>query len=115
MFRIKSLLKLILLLAIFASLKGVGLARENAEKLFAYLQEVYNRHDKNLHNFLLAELSQYVAQFPDSEKAPEAQYLMAKVYQEKGDKQKTAATFLKTFIFIPARAGNSKPRKKRAN
>jgi TolA-binding protein len=71
-------------------------ALENSGKLFAYLQELYNRHDKNLHEFLLAELNQYVAQFPDGEKTAEAQYLIAKVYQEKGDKQKALAVFLKT-------------------
>jgi TolA-binding protein len=101
MARIKFFHKLILLFSIFASLRGTGLARENPDTFFAYLQDIYNRHDKNLHNFLLAELSQYVAQFPDGEKTPEAQYLMAKVYQEKGEKQKAAAAFLKTIYLYP--------------
>jgi TolA-binding protein len=69
---------------------------ENPEQLFAYLQAIYNRHDKNFHDYLLVELNQYVAQFPDSAKTAEAQYLLARVYQEKGDKQKAAAAFLKT-------------------
>lgn len=101
MSRSKLFHKLVLLLSIFVSLRGSGLARENPDKFFAYLQDVYNRHDKNLHNFLLAELSQYVAQFPAGEKTPEAQYLLAKVYQEKGDKQKAAAAFLKTIYLYP--------------
>jgi len=76
-------------------------ARENPDKLFAYLQDLYNRHDKNLYEFLLGELNQYVAQFPDGEKTAEAQYLIAKVYQEKGDKQKAVAVFLKTIYLHP--------------
>jgi TolA-binding protein len=76
-------------------------ARENPDKLFAYLQDIYNRHDKNLHEFLLGELNQYVTQFPNGEKTAEAQYLIAKVYQEKGDKQKAVAAFLKTIYLYP--------------
>jgi len=79
-------------------------ARENPEKLFAYLQDVFNRHDKNLHEFLLGELNQYVTQFPNGEKTAEAQYLIAKVYQEKGDKQKAVAVFLKTIYLHPGSA-----------
>ncbi|MDZ7364929.1 MAG: tetratricopeptide repeat protein [candidate division KSB1 bacterium] len=76
-------------------------AFENSDKLFAYLQDLYNRHDKNLHEFLLTELNQYVMQFPDGEKTAAAQYLIAKVYQEKGDKQKAVAVFLKTIYLYP--------------
>jgi len=101
MSRIKSLLGRLLLFFIALPLTGTVRAREDPEKLFSYLQEVYNRHDKNLHDYLLAELNQYAAQFPDGEKTAEAQYLIASVYQEKGDKQKAAAAFLKTIYLYP--------------
>lgn len=80
---------------------AAGHARENPEKLFSYLQDVFNRHNKSLHNFLLAELNQYIVDFPASAKAPEAQYLIAKVYQEKGDKPQAVAAFLKTIYLYP--------------
>jgi len=76
-------------------------ARENSDKLFDYLQHLYDRHDKNLHEFLLGELNQYVVQFPDGEKTAAAQYLIAKVYQEKGDRPKAVAAFLKTIYLYP--------------
>jgi TolA-binding protein len=76
-------------------------AQEDSGKLFTYLQDVYNRHDKNLGDFLIVELNQYVARFSEGEKAPEAQYLLAKVYLEKGDKHKALATFLKVTLLYP--------------
>jgi TolA-binding protein len=76
-------------------------AQEDPGKLFTYLQDLYNRHDKNLSEFLIGELNQYVTRFPDGEKAPEAQYLLAKVYQEKGDKHKALAAFLKAVLLFP--------------
>ncbi|MGH7594896.1 MAG: tetratricopeptide repeat protein [bacterium] len=76
-------------------------AQEDPGKLFTYLQDLYNRHDKNLSEFLIDELNQYVMRFPDGEKAPEAQYLLAKVYQEKGDKHKALAAFLKVMSLYP--------------
>jgi len=98
--RIQALPKLLLCFSLIF-ITGTGSARENPEKFFSYLQEVYNRHDKNLHDYLLAELNQYVVQFSDSGKTAEAQYLIARVYQEKGDKQKAAAAFLKTIYLYP--------------
>jgi len=111
MSRSKSLHARLLLFFIALLLTETGSARENPEKLFLYLQEVYNRHDKNLHDYLLAELSQYVAQFPDSGKTAEAQYLIARVYQEKGDKQKAAAAFLKTIFLYPGSNGQQEAAK----
>lgn len=76
-------------------------ARETPDKLFSYLQDIFNRHNKNLHSFLLAELNQYVVRFAASEKAPEAQFLIAKVYQEKGDKPQALAALIKTIYLYP--------------
>ncbi len=76
-------------------------AQEDPGKLFTYLQDIYNRHDKNLSEFLIGELDQYVTRFPEGEKTPEAQYLLAKVYQEKGDKHKALAAFLKAMSLYP--------------
>jgi len=91
-------LRLAVVLLLWAA---AGNARENPEKLFLYLQEVFNRHDKNLHSFLLAELNQYIVNFPAGEKAPAAQFLIAKVYQEKGDKPQAVAAFFKTIYLYP--------------
>jgi len=100
MLRIQPLRRLLLICGLFL-LTAVGSARENPDKLFSYLQEVFNRHNKNLHNFLLAELKQYIANFPASEKAAAAQYLIAKVYQEKGDKPQAVTAFIKTIYLYP--------------
>ncbi len=101
MSRIKLLRKLTLACAITAMLPMAASGWENPEQLFSYLQAIYNRHDKDLHDYLLTELNQYVLQFPDSGKTAEAQYLIARVYQEKGEKQKAAAAFLKTIYLYP--------------
>lgn len=100
MSRIQSWRRLLLACGLFL-LAETGSARENPDKLFSYLQEVFNRHNKNLHNFLLTELNQYIVNFPTSEKTPEAQYLIAKVYQEKGNKPQAVAAFLKTIYLYP--------------
>ena len=100
MVRIQPWCRLVFFCSLFL-LAASGSGRENPDKFFSYLQEIFNRHNKNLHSFLLAELNQYIVNFPASEKAPEAQFLIAKVYQEKGNKPQAVAAFLKTIYLYP--------------
>lgn len=92
---------LVCVVAACSLIAAAAYAQEDPSKLFTYLQDLYNRHDKNLSEFLVGELNQYVMRFPEGEKAPDAQYLLAKVYQEKGDKHKALAAFLKVMSLYP--------------
>lgn len=71
------------------------------DKQFSFLQDAYNRHDKNLSEFLLGELSQFTLLFPEHDRTAEVQHLIGKVYQEKGDKTAAFVAFLKTVYLYP--------------
>lgn len=92
---------LALLLFLLLLLPYVAFSEVDPDKQFRFLQEAYNRHDKNLSEFLVSELTQFTLLFPESERTPEAQYLIGKVHQEKGNKLAAFAAFLKTMYLYP--------------
>ena len=71
-------------------------AQYDAAQELSFLRDAYNRHDKNLSEYLLGELAQYRNRNLEPAQAAEAQFLMAKVYEEKGEKHLALAAFLKT-------------------
>lgn len=91
---------MIALAAVFVFAGGTQ-AQDNAEKHLAFLRETYNRHDKNVSEFLLGELQHFLTLNPEAAQASEAQFLMAKVYEEKGEKHLALAAFLKTVFLYP--------------
>ena len=76
-------------------------AQYDAGKSFSYLQNVFDRHDKHLRDFMVNELQNYLATFADSSYAAEAQFLLGKVLDEKGDKYAAFASYLKTLVIYP--------------
>ena len=76
-------------------------AQYTADRLFNYLQETYNRHDSKLFDFMVAELNQFVQTFPDSARAADASYLLARLYDEKGKEREALVTAYKTFYLYP--------------
>lgn len=92
------------LLFLLFMLPYVAFSGVDPGKQFSFLQEVYNRHDKNLSAFLVGELTQFTLLFPENERTPEAQHLIGKVYQEKGDKMAAFLAFLKTVYLYPGTA-----------
>lgn len=94
-------LKLILIVTFLFTATIPSNAQFNTDKLFAFLQETYNQHDKKLHEFLVIELNQFVKSFPDSANVADACFVLAKVYQEKGKKHEALATYYKTMFLYP--------------
>ena len=76
-------------------------AQNDADKNYSYLQTVFNRHDKHLRDFMVAELQNYLATFADSSHAADAQFLLGKVLDEKGKKYAAFASYLKAVIIYP--------------
>lgn len=93
--------KLILILAAILIAAGTATAQYDAEKLFTFIQDTYNRHDKNLYAFLIEELNQYAEIFPDEKNTAEVHYLLATVYEAKGDKHETLVSYFKTMYLYP--------------
>ncbi len=73
-------------------------AQYDSAKHLTFLRDAYNRHDKNLSEYLLGELSQFLSMNPEAAQAAEAQFLIAKVYEEKGEKHLALSAFLKAFF-----------------
>ncbi|MDZ7333152.1 MAG: tetratricopeptide repeat protein [candidate division KSB1 bacterium] len=94
-------LKLILVGVIVVTFFVPAKAQYSANKLFAFLNETYNRHDSKLSDFLIVELTQLVQTFVDSVPAADASYLLAKVWDEKGKRHEALATAYKTRYLFP--------------
>jgi TolA-binding protein len=76
-------------------------AQLNAEKLYQHLQAAYDRHEEALSGYLITELSTYGLTFPDSSRAADASWLLAKVYLDKGKKNEALAAAFKTLYLYP--------------
>lgn len=87
----------------------------NAKKHFEYIQHLYDRHDRHLHDLLLTEIDQYIALYPDGAELIDAYFLAGKVLEEKGDRVQAVAAHLRTiFLFSGSpHAGNPRDEIKR--
>lgn len=85
-----------ILFAVLLLFQVRAFAQYDAAKHLTFIRDAYNRHDKNLSEYLLGELEQFLDMNPEAAQAAEAQFLIAKVYEEKGEKHAALAAFLKT-------------------
>lgn len=76
-------------------------AQYDATKIYNFIQDVYNRHDKNLNDYLIAELQDFINIFPDDKNAAEAVYLLASIYEVKGEKHEALVSHLKVLYLYP--------------
>jgi len=76
-------------------------AQYDAGKIYNFIQDVYNRHDKNLNDYLIAELQDFISVFPDDKNAAEAGYLLAAIYEAKGDKHEGLVSYFKVLYLHP--------------
>ena len=76
-------------------------AQYDTNELFTYLEEIYNQNNKKLYDFLIVELNQFMESFPDSEKIADVCFLLAKVYQDKGEEHEAVAAYYKTMFLYP--------------
>jgi TolA-binding protein len=93
--------KLILIFAAILLAAVTATAQYDAAKLFAFIEDTYNRHDKKLYDFLIAELNQYAEIFPNEKNAAEVHFLLAMVYEAKGNEHEALASFMKTIYLYP--------------
>jgi TolA-binding protein len=93
--------KLFLAIAVNLITAITATAQYDAGKIYNFIQDVYNRHDKNLNDFLIAELQDFVNVFPDDEKAAEAGYLLATIYEANGDKHEALVSHFKGLYLFP--------------
>jgi TolA-binding protein len=75
-----------------------------AERRWAFIQEVFNRHDKALGDYLVRGLENYIADYPDDPNTPEAQLLLGRVHEEHGDEVLAFASYLRCASIYPAAA-----------
>ena len=73
------------------------IAQYNAERVFAFLEDTYNKHDKYLYDILAVELEHYLKIFPKSPNAARVQQMLGNVYNEKKKTDEAIASFLKMF------------------
>lgn len=90
----------VLLPAIAAAPRGGG-SQESAGQVFAFLQAIYDQHDKKLHEFLEDELGLFMTTFPESELIVNAHTLLAQLYKEKGETSLALGQCLKTVYLYP--------------
>ncbi len=95
------ILKLILIVVVLFTISFPADAQYSAGRLFTFIQDIYNRHDNKLNDFLIVELNQFLQTFPDSGKASDASFLLARVYDEKGKEHEALAATFKTFFVFP--------------
>lgn len=76
-------------------------AQYDQQKVFQFLEDTYNEHDKHLSDVLIADLTQYLIMFPKSPNAPRVQQMLASVYSENRKEDEAIASYIKMFCLYP--------------
>ena len=80
---------------------GILNAQYEQEKVISYIEQVYDRHDKNFQKLLITELYHYNDTFPQSAYSADVFDYLGKVYEEKGDILKALGSHLKVLFLYP--------------
>ena len=91
----------LVLLVCFTLFHTAVSAKYDPNQSFQFLKETYDRHDRNLRDYLIVEMDHYLQVFPEGKHASEVQYMLGKVYEEKGSKGDALASFLKLIFLYP--------------
>ena len=95
------LIKISLVLILFAFGTAAVYGADTDETYFEFLKTNYNKHDKKLNDFLKAELHLFLELYPTSEFAGEASYLLAQAYLDSRDENEAFAILMKTLYLYP--------------
>ncbi len=90
-----------LILATALLLPTLAAAAGGAGAYFAYLEEIYNRFERPMQGYLIAELEQFLALYPDCDKAGAALYLLGRTYDDKKQRHHALAVYGKLAIIHP--------------
>ncbi len=93
--------RIFLLGAALALLCSPVLAGSNSDRWYDFLRDVYDRHDKDLREFLLSQLELYDRIDPDGQYADDVLYMRAKVYEEEKDTDEELACYVKLIYLFP--------------
>ncbi|MDD3732857.1 MAG: hypothetical protein PHU88_10840, partial [candidate division Zixibacteria bacterium] len=74
---------------------------DDSETYFDFLKATYNRHDRQLNDFLKAEFELFIAFYPESEFVPEASYLLAQTFLERKAEHEGFALLMKALYLYP--------------
>lgn len=89
-------------LFLVALLSQTALAQSSgAGACYAYLEEIYNRFEKPLQDYLIAELEQFLALFPDSDHAGDALYLLGRSLENRKKPHLALAAYAKLAFLYP--------------
>lgn len=86
------------LIVVFTAL---AYAQYDQQKVFQFLEDTYNEHDKYLSDVLIADLTQYLVMYPKSPNAPRVQQMLASVYSENRKEDEAIASYIKMFCLYP--------------
>ncbi|MGH1363725.1 MAG: tetratricopeptide repeat protein [Calditrichia bacterium] len=89
------------LLLIFAASLLPLKAQYNAESYFNYLESTFNADQKDLRDYLIADLTHFLDLYPENEYAGRAQYMLATTYKKHGKKHEALASYLKMILVYP--------------
>lgn len=90
-----------MIVAILFLLSRFVYSQFDEQAAYSHLENMFNKHDKNVNNFLVAEINTFLKTFPSGDKSAGAQFLLAQVLEEKGDKHEAFASYLKTVVLFP--------------
>jgi TolA-binding protein len=76
-------------------------AQYDVEKVFAFLEDTYNKHDKDLSDVLITDLEQYLDMFPKNPHAPRVQQMLGSVWSEKRKDDEAIASYIKMLCLYP--------------
>ncbi|MCP4547408.1 MAG: tetratricopeptide repeat protein [bacterium] len=94
----------ILILCVSAIMLGgfMPASAATGDDAFEYLSGVYERFDKKLGDYLIAELENWLAIWPDNDNAPRGHFILAKVYEDRGARHQALATYARGIFLHPA-------------
>ena len=71
------------------------------DRVFDWLKNVYDQHEKKNYALLIEELESFHQTFPFSKYAPRVQAMLAEVYSEKRERPEAIASYLKLLFLYP--------------
>lgn len=79
-------------------------AQIDEQAYYAFLHEIYARHDDDLYDYLVEESRRYLLLFPTSAAADEVYYILGETYSASRDYDEALCNYLKLKLFYPASA-----------
>lgn len=96
----KTVFQCVLLLVVVSCASSL-FARVDASGYFSYLQELYNRQDQQISNFIINEMNYFLRTYPQDSNAARVLAMQDTVYENSGEKYQSFASALKLLYLYP--------------